>query len=234
MLNITTKIDKNIVISLIIAIFILPYSQLNVHAQTEENEDVETEYIQSNGDAFDAFIPYAQFVKYQYLGNGSNFTVRDIIMEYTSDANGIFQVTEFTGDQAKAFIYQKRESGLYELAYFDEYNDVQDLRYSSDATDGVDSLIIPSNLSVGYSYQSGYHKELTRTIINNFPIVTIGDISYENVYLIEENSNPNGQGITKHFYFAPQYGIIQVDEIHGDGSSSALMQLSHTEGYIGN
>lgn len=232
MLNIQFNLFKKTIIALIIAFSVFTLSNVTVNAQSDA-EDTEIEYVQSEGTAFDSFIPYSQFVKYQYLGNGSNFSIKDIIMEYTPDANGVFQVTEFTGDQAKAFIYQKRETGLYELAFFDQYHDVEDLRYSTDATDGVDSLILPANLSVGYTYQSGYNNEAIRTIIDMYSIVTIGNISYEDVFLIEEQSTSNGQNMKKQFYFAPQYGIIQVDQIHSDGSTSPLMQLSHTEGFIG-
>lgn len=197
--------------------------------EIESNEEIEP----NNQVLFKQMVPYMQFVNYHYLGNGSNFSTKDIIMEYTPDGNGIFQVAEFVGDQARAFIYQTRDSGLYELAFFENYHEVQDLRYSADASDGVDSLILPSNIEVGLTYQSGYQNEITSVIKDIYPLVTIGSNSYENVLLIEEYSNLNGENITKHIYVAPMYGVIQVEQIQSDGTLIPLMQLSRTEGYIG-
>ncbi len=201
--------------------------QLDDESLVNENSAVEAAV---DPNLFNTVLPYAKFLNYQYIGDGIEFTTKDIIMEYAPDNNGVFQVAEFTENKAVAFIYQVRSNGLYELAFFDDYNVVQDMRYTLAATDGSESLILPADLKAGNVFQSGYQKEKVRTIIGTADLVQIGEESYSNVLIMEEISTINGQERKLNYYLAPDYGIILVEEVHLDGTRSNLMYLNSVQG----
>lgn len=175
---------------------------------------------------FNSIVPYAQFMNYKYVGDGTLFSTKDVIMEYMPDNNGVFQVAEFTENEAVAFVYQIRPTGLYELACIEDYSVVQDMRYSSLATDGSESFILPTDLKVGTSYQSGYSGEKRRTVTGTAESVSIGSQAYYNVLVIEEE---DGQS-HKRLYFAENAGIILIEEVLSDGTSNHLMYLDETQG----
>lgn len=177
---------------------------------------------------FKDYLPYAKFINYQYQGDGSIFTVQDIIMEYAPDSQGVFQVASFTGDSATAYIYQITDSGLYELACFENYSIVEDLRYSEEAIDGLSSLIIPSKLSPGISYRSGYNKEKLREVIEIIPAFAFGGYSFQNVVKVQEGNNPPYY----YYYLAPEYGLILVEQAEDPNLPYQIIQLISTQGNI--
>lgn len=195
-------------------------------------EDVFVEQTPINLSYFDQILPYAQFVNYQYGGDGTLFDVQDIIMEYSPDGNGIFQVVSYTGNNTIAYIYQIRDSGLYELAYFNDYYVVEDLRYSADALDGIDSLVLPSNLTIGLTFTTGYNNESVRKVAEIIDYYTVGNVSFDQVLRIEESKHDDEGPATYNYYYAPNYGIIVIERIAADGSSRRIMQLVSTQGFL--
>lgn len=209
-----------------------PSTQQNELDESEPEQTLEVETPHTPSLPFDRFIPYVQFLNYQYQGDGSTFVTQDIIMEYTPDANGVFQVAAFTENKAVAYIYQIRADGLYELAFFDNYDIVQDLRYSELALDGNDSLIISSNLSVGSTFYSGYQNEARRTVSEIIDYYVVGNTSYEGVVVIVEDSTTDTDGSYKQYYLAPHYGIVSVERVYSDGNTSKVMELVSTQGSL--
>lgn len=200
-------------------------SETTVEDQTTIQED---QLIDSQ--AFMSLLPYTHYMNYQYSGDGSQFTRKDIIMEFMPDNQGIFQVAEFSDHNATAYIYQIRSDGLYELARFDHYDRVEDMRYSQDASDDLTSLILPAHLTPGTVYQSGYQKEKEAKVVGRVQSVTIGESHYQNVLVIEviDASLPD-QGLLR-YYLADQYGIILVEQELPNGSKSNMMYLNTVQG----
>ena len=177
---------------------------------------------------FKDYMPFAKFVNYQYQGDGSLFETQDIIMEYMPDSQGIFQVAAFTGNSATAFVYQIRETGLFELAVFENYNIVEDLRYSDSAMDGVESLLLPNNVSEGQSFQSGYNKENRRTITEVIDNFSFGGYTFQNVIKIHEVQQNN----QFYYYLAPEYGLILMERLDEHNNPQRIIQLLSTQGNV--
>ena len=196
---------------------------------TEDSKDETTTASTNTAISLDfrRYMPFAKFVNYQYQGDGSVFEVQDIIMEYMPDNQGTFQITAFTEDSATAYVYQIRDNGLFELACFENYNVVEDLRYSPEATDGAESLILPSNLAVGTSYQSGYNNENKRTVSDLFNQFSFGGYTFENVIKVVE-AQGSGQF---NYYFAPDYGLILVERVNNNNAQQ-IIQLISTQGNV--
>lgn len=205
----------------------------SINSETSQTEEITNQEASTSSPTasinldFRRYMPFAKFVNYQYQGDGSVFEVQDIIMEYMPDNQGIFQITAFTGETATAYVYQIRQNGLYELACFENYNVVEDLRYSPEATDGAESLILPSNLSVGSSYQSGYNNENKRTVSDIFSQFSFGGYTFENVIKVIELQS-SGQ---YNYYFAPDYGLILVERVTNNNAQQ-IIQLISTQGNV--
>lgn len=178
------------------------------------------------------YLPFGQFVNYKYRGDGIDFSTQDIIMEYAPDNNGVFQVSAFMDNDVIAYIYQVREDGLYLLAHYNEYYIVEDLRYSEDALNEFESLILPSNLQVGQTYQSGYYKDIHRHVAEVIPEYYFGGHYFNNVYRIEETRFEDGINQTYHYYYAPIYGLIVVEKIDSAGQANLILQLISTQGVL--
>lgn len=240
------SLPVRVAIGLSLTLFILPPLQMS-YAQTETDTEP-TEQIESSTPEednqpaeslpktpslpFEQFIPYVQFLNYQYQGDGTSFITQDIIMEYTPDTNGVFQVAAFTENKAIAYIYQIRADGLYELAFFDHYDVVQDLRYSELALDGNESLVISSNLNVGSTFYSGYQNESRRTVVDIIDYYSAGTMSYENVIVIAEDAVTNSNGSYQQYYVAPNYGIVAIERVFPDKSTVKVIELIDTQGFL--
>lgn len=197
--------------------------------QTEKNSNSKPISANAQTVAFLSYLPYANYLNYQYLGESDAFTTKDIIMEYMPDENRIFQVAEFTEKQAVAHVYQIREDGLYLLGTMDNYQTVEDLRYSPMATDEQESLILPANLNPGSTYQSGFHKEKSMQVIGFIDSVTIGTSTYQNVLMIEEHSSELPANTILTYYLADKVGIVLVQEKGPDGSFINTMYLNNVQ-----
>lgn len=176
------------------------------------------------------YTPYGKFVNYQYQGDGSFFQVQDIIMEYPPNSDGLFQITSFAGDQAIAHVYQIGDEGVYELAYFENYTTVEDMRYSPDALNPKKSLIIPKDPKIGKTYQTGYNQENKRTIVDILEQFELGGITFSNVLKIHEEDSLEQQDY--HYYYAPDYGLILIQHVQQDGSERNIVQLISTQGDV--
>lgn len=196
---------------------------------TDKTSNSKPAPINGQNQVFLSFLPYANYLNYQYLGENDAFTTKDIIMEYMPDENRIFQVAEFTEKQAVAHVYQIREDGLYLLGTMDNYQTVEDLRYSAMATDGQDSLILPANLNPGVTYQSGFQKEKSMQVIGFIDSVTIGTSTYHNVLMIEERSAELPANTVLTYYLADKVGIVLVQEKGPDGSFINTMYLNNVQ-----
>ncbi|MCR8968638.1 hypothetical protein [Facklamia sp. 7083-14-GEN3] len=179
---------------------------------------------------FKQLIPYARYLNYQYVGDGSEYSTKDVIMEFMPDANGVFQVAEFTDTEAVAYVYQIRPEGLYELAYFDNYTVVEDLRYSADASDDNVSLILPVDISEGTIFKSGYQEETKKKIIGRVDSLTIGQDNYTDVLLVEEMEKNNGDTIR--IYYANDAGLTLIERLHPDGTTTPIIYLKSRQGSI--
>lgn len=176
------------------------------------------------------YTPYGKFVNYQYQGDGTFFQLQDIIMEYPPNADGVFQVTSFAGDQARAHVFQMADSGLYELAYFESYTTVEDMRHSEDALDSQKSLILPENIEIGKTYQTGFNEENKRTILDILGQFELGGVTFTNVLKILEEDKVNQQDY--YYYYAPDYGLILIQMAQEDGSAQNIVQLISTQGNV--
>lgn len=229
LLQIVNLLKVGLIILMSYLIFISPVN----HVNAQEMTNTSSELIENDKTvAFSEFVPYAQFLNYQYQGDGTEFSSQDIIMEYTPDSNGIFQVAAFTESKAVAYVYQIRSSGLYELAFYDNYYNVQDLRYSELASDGNESLILSSNLNVGSSFYSGYQNETVRTVVDVIDYYVSGNTPYENVVIVSENKTIEGQNVQLNYYFAPYYGIVSVEQTYNDGGVARILELISTQGFL--
>lgn len=175
------------------------------------------------------FIPYARFVNYKYQGDGENFDAQDIIMEYPPDQNGIFQVSAYNSRGTVAYVYQIRSEGLYELAAFQNYNYVEDLRYSSEASSGQNALVLPSQLRIGSSFKAGYQGEKEMWVQALLESLTIGGAVYYHVVCICESQ---ADGSRLNYYYAPSYGLIAIEKRANDNTNQTIMQLISVDGSL--
>lgn len=209
-------------------------SELVETSMDEDSDDVENSVItnQETNFSFEDFIPYANFTNYQYQGDHVYFGAQDIIMEYAPDNNGIFQVTSFSGQEAIAYVYQIRETGFYELASFNDYYVVEDLRYSPEASDNSESLVLSSDLSIGSSFSSGYNNENRRTVSEVINSYAVGGQTFNDVLRVEEQAQDESGPVTYNYYFAPTVGIIVVERTGTDGTTQRVLQLISAQGSI--
>ncbi|MDO4432854.1 MAG: hypothetical protein Q4B80_05995 [Aerococcaceae bacterium] len=159
---------------------------------------------------------YAPFIHKKaqfYQGDGQFYYQRNMILEFKPDANGIYQVTSYNqANEASAYVYQLNDDGLYELAVFPQYHEVQDLRYSAEAQDAVKSIVLPTELTADVTYSSGYQQEFKRTIVGVIDTCTIDNHHYQNVLVVKQESDSG----TLMYYFAPQTGLILTTDEQGN------------------
>lgn len=203
-------------------------TSLDDHQESAE-ESTETRPEPAFSIASSNFLPFVQYINYKYQGDGTYFDFQNIIMEYPPDANGIFQISAFSNGEAVAYILQIRNTGLYELACYHDYNIVEDLRYSQEASSTTESLILPSQLTVGSSFQSGYNNERSIRIEAYLEQIQFGQQLYQQVMQLAEDQ---ADGSQINYYLAPSYGLIIVERAYPDGSSQILAQLTETDGNL--
>ncbi|MFK8242288.1 MULTISPECIES: hypothetical protein [unclassified Facklamia] len=207
-------------VSLLVAMLLCVFSNLSMTVSAQEE-------VSDGGTisgTFSDYIPYKKFNNYQYIGFGTGFENQYTILEYSPDQNGVFQIVMLVNGVAKAYVYQQRSNGLYELACVDSYGDVEDLRYSTQVAGNGESLILPNNLSIGYQYYSGYNNEYVRTIRDILPTYEKNNKSYQEVVMIEETGYADGSHMN--YYLAPTYGIICIERVDADGNLVAESSLS--------
>lgn len=248
--NHNLKSLRKLLIVLFSLILFNVYNLVTVQAESNINNPSESEFIEESDDfladndnqnnigqigqsvPFRDYVPYANFINYQYQGDQTYFDVRDMIMEYAPDSNGTFQVTAFSGQETIAYIYQIRESGLYELASFNDYYVVEDLRYSQDATDGVESLVLPANLTVGTTFRSGYNNELQYSVAELIDSYPLGGQSFSNVVRITQEVQDESGQVTYNYYYAPIYGLLVIERTDASGVTQRVLQLVSTQGQM--
>ena len=147
-------------------------------------------------------------------------------MEYSPDANGIFQISVLEGTSSNCYIYQIRQDGLYELAHFDTYSDVEDKRTTDAAKDDKQALILPADLTVGKVYYTGYDKSVKNTVVANPMTYVINGKRYENTVKVSREL-PSG---TIYLYYAPKAGLIAVE----DQAGNPEFVLTETYGNVAN
>lgn len=229
--NFNSKFLRNLLTVLVTIVLFTIYNSTLVQAEnTNPSSDLEEDSTtnQSLTVNFRDYIPYAYFINYQYQGDQTYFDVKDMIMEYAPDTNGIFQVTAFSGQETIAYVYQIRESGLYELASFNDYYVVEDLRYSQDASDAMESLILPADLRAGTQFQSGYNKEIQLTISEIIDSYTVGGEVFSNVVKIDEKHANESFS----YYYAPIYGLLVIEHTDANGLTQKVLQLVSTQGQM--
>lgn len=197
----------------------------------EPQEDKEQEITESQAApviSFPVIVPYAQFVEYVYAGDEVNFPSCHLIMEFTPDSNGIFQLAAMGNESTTAYVYQLRQDGLYELAYFEDYTLVEDLRYTDEAMDGQEALVLPSQLAVGQSFQAGPNYADTYTVLDVLTQVNIANQTYYDVVKIKA-SRSEGEF---YYYFAPNLGLIAVEAVGASGETTTVLHLQRASGFI--
>ncbi|WP_124059411.1 hypothetical protein [Vaginisenegalia massiliensis] len=182
---------------------------------------------------FSAYAPYIHYINYRYQTNNQKAETMEVIMEYTPDNNGIFQIAVFANKQVSAHVLQIRSTGLYELATFDQYSDVKDLRYSPEASDADESLIMPSDLTVGKSFKMGGKENGRRKILAPVSELTIGNHqTFSDVICIQEEKTVAGQVQTQNYYYAAGVGLIYVEQVDSQGHSNPVLQITSTQGKL--
>lgn len=206
-------------------------TEVSESKQDDQNETIKT--LQVISGTFSDYIPYVQFNNYQYSNFIPGENARYTILEYQPDNQGIYQVVMFNGSDTVAYVYQKRSDGLYELAYFENYYEVEDKRHYQEVYDGRESLILSSNLSLGYQFKSGYDGELTRVIEAILPHYQGNDGTiYEEVIVLKETGFSDGS--TCYYYLAPYYGIICIEKMDVNQqlvSESHLLAVYNSSNY---
>lgn len=207
------------------------YFQFNqpslVFADESSNIESNAPNNQQTSVKLDAILPYAQFIEYRYTGDQMNYPSSNIILEFSADSQGRFQVVRITSNSVHAVVYQLKQQGLYELADFSDYTDVRDLRYDDSVEASRGSLILPAQLSVGTQYQSGYQDEIQMTVVEIIPALTMNQVIYEDVVKIHEE----GSAGEFYHYYAPIYGLIAVEQIDG-GETTTVLQQVYADGYL--
>ncbi|MGX7091382.1 hypothetical protein [Hutsoniella sourekii] len=188
----------------------------------------ESASLPSQGVNFADFVPFGRFITYSYQSPENSMTM---IVEYSMDEEGIFQVAATYEDgQVIAYVYQVKASGIYELAAFPEYYEVEDLRYSPEALDQYQSLILPNQLAIGTRYQSGYDNENQCEIVALLPTYQLGEKIYQDVLQVKVQ-NQNDQSIS-YCYYAPIYGLIAKEETGSKQELSQTLFLTAAEGQL--
>lgn len=172
-------------------------------------------------------MPLAHFVEYVYAGDGYYYPSQTFIMEFMPDANGIFQSVSIDPSQVTCYVFQLRQGGLYLLAQFDNYTTVQDLRYSPEAQDGSEILIIPGQLTYGDSYYAGWTGTVPLTIIDQIAEIQIGGQSYFDVVKLQANYPDH----VEHLYLAPDLGLVAAEAGPDPDSMETVYQLIQVSGY---
>ena len=193
-----------------------------INAQSDNDIDAQTEY---HGPV-NPYTPYGQYVSYQYQINGSQPMIQDVIREYQPDSNGIFQVAMFTVENNSAIcqVYQIRDQGIYLLASYDNYYDVEDLRNAPTTLSQTPVLVLPSNIQEGMSYASSADGTKIRTVVETSMNYEINDVTYQDVVKIEEEDLTHSDYVTN-YYYAPAYGLIVVERVNQAGESQILLQI---------
>ncbi|MDO4774728.1 MAG: hypothetical protein Q4A10_02855 [Aerococcaceae bacterium] len=177
---------------------------------------------QTGTGSFHKYVPYLHESYSHYLGDGTSYYQKDYLLEFKPDANGVFQVASYNqANEAVAYIYQIREDGLYELARFVPYTTVADLRYSVEATDNAESLVLPNKLEANISYKSGYDGSIQRTIVATDVECQIDDVVYYDVVKVKQVQN----SIVTYHYYAPHYGLVLVT--NADSSPIELLSTDY-------
>lgn len=219
------KLKQNSRLYLLFCIFIAVLSMLGI-SSLSVNAQTQTEEAQSI--SLTPYLPYYHFIEYNYQGDQVNYPNYNMILEFNSDANGKFQIVAISDQSQTAIIYQLTDYGLYELARFENYMEVADLRYTPEASEGNGALIFPTNVSVGMTYQGGTNNASQFTISEILDLIEMNGVTYENVVVINEK---RGEEQFDHYY-APDYGLIAVEQIYQDGTRTTVFQLSSTGGYL--
>lgn len=180
-----------------------------------------------------SILPYAQFIEYHYIGDSINYPSGNLILEFSADSGGRFQVVRMTAENVHAIIYQINQQGLFELANFSDYTNVRDLRYDESLNASTGSLILPSQITVGTQYRSGYNNESEMTVVEIIPTLTMNQVIYEDVVKIHEKRNTSASGSEFYHYYAPIYGLIAIEQIES-GETTTVLQQVYADGYLNN
>ena len=162
-----------------------------------------------------------------YMAVGNDYRLTHL--QYGADAEGRYQFVmddSYTG--VKTFVYQITPDGVYELAYFETGNEeLVDFRYHADAQDEIKSLVLPSDLSLGSRFLSGYRQQNEYVVTEHYASYTHQGLVYRDVielrHLDQADSNWK-----HHVFYAPQVGIISdgVGNTLIDGYSERLTLTS--------
>ncbi len=174
------------------------------------------------------YVPFEHFIEYNYQGDQKNYSDSSMILEFNRDAEGKFQIVAITDHTQTAIVYQVTDLGLYELARFADYMEVQDLRYTDVANDTRSSLVFPMNVSIGMTFQGGQNNASEMTVQGKIDSLEMNGAIYENVIVIREQK---GNQEFDHYY-APKYGLIAVEERFPDETKTTVFQLLATGGYL--
>lgn len=202
----------------VLSMFVFPSLSVNAQTQAEESQSI----------SLTPYLPYYHFIEYSYQGDQVNYSNYSMILEFSSDANGKFQIVAISDQSQTAIIYQLTDYGLYELARFENYMEVSDLRYTPEASEGKGALIFPTKVSQGMTYQGGENNASQYTVSEILDSIEMNGVTYESIVVINEK---RGEEQFDHYY-APDYGLIAVEQINPDQTRSTVFQLLSTDGYL--
>lgn len=182
-------------------------------------------HAQESVDGLD-YAPNVFYQTYQYEGEGNEFAGFETTLQYFPDENGIYQFSVSSSGTTIIYIYQITSDGIYELAYFPETYDKQDLRQHADAKDELKSLVLPAKLTVGQKFNRGYQNLQSYQVVDILDTFDLLDITYYNVVVIEPVNHP--EGATQRFYYAPHIGHIMDEFIFTDEESYPITSSLYT------
>ena len=151
---------------------------------------------------------------YMEVGNDYRLTH----LQYGPDAEGRYQfVMDDSSIGIKTFVYQIASDGVYELAYFETGNEeLIDFRYHADAQDEIKSLILPSDMSLGSKFLSGYRQQNEYVVMEHYDSYLHQGQVYHDVIELRHLDNADSSW-KHHVFYAPQVGIIS------DGFANTLI-----------
>lgn len=179
-------------------------SVVPIMAQNQETTS-QTEVVLTKVNSED-YLPYLAYERYEYKGEGMEFAGFRAQRHFKMNDEGVYQFSRATDGTTVTYVYQMTDDGLYELSYFPETYEVSDYRQHADTLDEYRSLVMPKELVVGESFNSGYRQEMKIIVEDILSEYELNNQTYHNVVVLLV---PSDDGMSEdRLYYAPKIGLI--------------------------
>lgn len=196
-----------------------PNSQQQTGTPTNSNHSLTDQVDSVSG--FD-YAPYLFYRDFDYYGTGNEFAGYKVTLDYPLNEDGVYQFRMQSSGTTIVYVYQLREEGLVELAYFPETYELVDLRQHPDSLDDLYSLILPNQLKIGDNFKSGYSQQSDYQVADIYPTYQVGESTYENVVVLTLSSDPETQS---YFYLAPGVGYVDYEFVFKDDDMYSITEV---------